>query len=216
MKLLFLDIDGVLNSTQSVYYYSRQKKKIRMETLLCPIATSNLQHILEKHPDCQIVISSTWRKYYTLKQFKKIFDYYKIDSSRIIGITPINKGSEIRGKQIAQWFSENPQYRFSHFVIIDDDGDMEQYLNTHHFVQTSSKSGLMWSQVEEVLKYFGDYTLKFSDIKIGTKYRLFSKPEDTLYEFDGEKIFYIDNQGVKHNAVFFYPETELFSEVIDN
>lgn len=198
MKLIFLDIDGVLNSTQSAYFYNRQHKRISMESRLCPIAMSNLAYILETYPEAYIVVSSSWRKSRTVKQLGKILaDYDSIQASRIIDKTPLNLelGSEVRGRQIKAWFTENPglSSKVTHFVIFDDDGDMEDYVGTPNFIQTSSRNGLTWTEVEQTLKFFGDYNLSFHQLIKGNKYKIFSQPATSIFEFDGSGLFYMEN-----------------------
>lgn len=207
MKLIFLDIDGVLNSRQSSAYYSRLPEELENEYTLCPIAISNLRHILEKHPDCHLVISSTWRKSRSLKTLKEIFDYYEISKEKVISKTPIL--DTLRGVEIHKWLQES-KIKPTHFVILDDDKDMDRYLDTIHFIHVDNRIGFSWKEVDKILKYFGGYYLKYEDLVVGQKYQLYSKPSSTGYTFTGNGFYYEDDSG-KHDNIHFYPETECFA-----
>lgn len=117
MKVLFLDIDGVLNSEQEVIWRHRMTKgkehipgSYRLYRILaklfpsrewtslwlyygtghcklCPIACSNLQYILDEDPEVRIVISSTWRSTWGVKWMKKILARNGVDASKVIGRT---------------------------------------------------------------------------------------------------------------------------------
>lgn len=214
MKLIFLDFDGVLNSRQSEIFYSQfHPDRDTMEDRLCPIATSNLLHILKKHPETKIVVSSTWRRNRTEAVLGEILSRYGINPSVVISKTPYHGPGEIRGLRIQEWFDANPQIKPSHFVIIDDDADMAHFLNTPHFIKTSPKTGLMYSEVATILAYFGDYNLSFNQLVIGQQYRLFSKPQQVLYTFDGQGFYYLGEDGQEHRNIHFYPDTEKFCHV---
>lgn len=210
MKLIFLDFDGVLNSRQSEIYFSQTAPDTEMESRLCPIATSNLRHILTEHPDTKIVVSSTWRRSRTEVELGHILSQFGIDPSVIISKTPYYGPGEVRGLRIQEWFDTNPEIKPTHFVIIDDDSDMAHFLGTEHFIKTNSKTGLMYPEVSSILAYFGDYNLKYAQLVQGENYRLFSKPKSTEYTFDGVGFYYLDNNGEKRDNISFYPETEKF------
>jgi hypothetical protein len=94
MKLIFLDMDGVMNSMQSHYYYHdflgiehnwankfAPEKDARFELYedeICPMAICNLRHLLRDHPDIRIVISSTWRYGRSTEWFNQLFSYIGI------------------------------------------------------------------------------------------------------------------------------------------
>lgn len=150
MKVIFLDFDGVLNSTGSFILEGRKGTQ-RKHEVLCAVSTSNLQYILEHVPDAKIVISSTWRIMYQLDWLKEKLQFHRVDASRVIGITP--RLDTQRGKEIAQWLEENKELNIEQFVILDDDSDMLHLKD--HLVQTSFTNGLTFDKVREVLKKFG-------------------------------------------------------------
>lgn len=68
MKLLFLDIHGVLITEQWLNKLDRDEKKYSLmdNSGFCPIAYNNLMTLLELSPDVDVVISSTMRRYVSL------------------------------------------------------------------------------------------------------------------------------------------------------
>lgn len=216
MQLIFLDIDGVLNSLQSTIYYNQFPDKISMEDRLCPIATSNLKYILDKFPDCKIIVSSTWRRGRTLEVLNQILGQYNIPQV-VIDKTPYEGPGEVRGLIIRKWMDQNPtlMQSVSDFVIIDDDSDMAEFLSTSHFIKTDSKVGFTWKEVEMIEVKFGGFNLTIEQLTPGKKYHLFSKPHDMVYTFDGKDFFYLDENGIKRSGIFIYPKTELFKQAKD-
>lgn len=151
MKIIFLDIDGVLNHISFSIYRNRLSEKynspfdyLDME----PIACSNLQLLLEADSQIRIVISSSWRKFHSLDDLRRMLTEQKIDGSRVIDKTPSNKEHGLmRGHEIQTWLNEHPEIK--DYAIIDDDGDMlpEQKAN---FVQTDVRVGFSLINAEKV------------------------------------------------------------------
>ncbi len=153
MRILLVDFDGVLNSVGSFIYNNRMRllglSDIPTHESFDPIACSNLQYILEELPDVQVVVSSTWRKTKTLAALQEVFKTNHILPERMIGTTPIV--DRYRGKEIEAYLNEHPEV--TEFVIIDDDSDMEPYLD--RLVKTDSRNGLTFSDAEKVIEMFG-------------------------------------------------------------
>lgn len=168
MKVLFLDLDGVLRSNQSGILNWRKKgnKLFVLDEVCC----SNLQAILEVVPDLKIVISSTWRKVESIDFVKYVLRKYGVDSSRVIGHTPIHFGDRGRGHEIQEWFDdwkeEHPEDPIEKFVIVDDDSDM--YHLRDNLVQTNYDAGLSWAKADDILCFFGksmhDWDVKFGQL----------------------------------------------------
>ena len=120
-RVIFLDIDGVLN----VYCESRDKYGCTFHTHF----EDNLHDLIEA-TDAEIVISSTWR-YSGLKVMQNMWRDRGL-AGKVIDITPIIHDG-VRCDEIDYWLREN---QVDSYVIIDDDDDMlpEQM---GHFVKTS-------------------------------------------------------------------------------
>ncbi len=154
MRILLLDFDGVLNSVSSFVYNNRLNllglSNTPTHESFDPIACSNLQYILEELPDVQVVVSSTWRKFKTLSALQEIFKTNNILPERMIGTTPESENG-YRGKEIETYLKEHPEV--TKFVIIDDDSDMEPYMD--RLVKTDSRNGLTWTDAEKVIEMLG-------------------------------------------------------------
>ncbi len=124
-KVIFLDFDGVLNSEDHYRINSPQEELDRR-------AVAHLTKIIEA-TDCEIVISSTWRKFYSLEELRDILIDYGLPEQygpKIIGKTPdldkrisgsILHTSAMRGDEVRVWLEEN---NFDgNYVAIDDDED---------------------------------------------------------------------------------------------
>lgn len=154
MRVIFLDFDGVMNSIGSMIYNNRLNLLGLTTTptheSFDPVASSNLQYILEELPDVQVVVSSTWRKYKNLAALQKIFEINNILADRMIGTTPVTEEG-YRGKEIESYLKDHPE--ITNFVIIDDDSDMQPYM--HMLVQTNASNGLTFTDAERVMELLG-------------------------------------------------------------
>ena len=120
-KVIFLDIDGVLNVIGQGHDEFGQLFHKHFE--------DNLRWIIEQ-TGAKIVISSSWRVI-GLKRIKQMWEQRNL-AGEIIGITSYMEERH-RGKEIQQWLNKNKVHTY---VIIDDDADMlDSQLN--NFVQTS-------------------------------------------------------------------------------
>ena len=80
MKILFTDIDGVLNSAMSTSYnrkFGDVDSDITIHQRFDPMCSHIFAHILERIPDLKIVISSTWRGECSEKRKQYILDKFK-------------------------------------------------------------------------------------------------------------------------------------------
>lgn len=146
MKVIFLDIDGVLNSTKSA-------QKFGSFNHLDPSAIDILNHICVR-TGAKVVISSSWR-HMGLQAVKDILISQGIEAE-IIGMTPywkIRDGNvvgayETRGEEIQVWLDKNPEVK--NFVIIDDSNDMGDL--APHLVLTSINDGLIEDLIPRILE----------------------------------------------------------------
>lgn len=178
MRLLFLDIDGVLNSAQSARLHARERERAKrgepawLDALgrralrddeFCPIACSNLLTILEEFPDLYIVVSSSWRFGRTVDELKEVLAKAGIPKDRVIDKTPYLSGKQ-RGVEIAHWMLQNtkvppgsimiPIYQVSKWVILDDDSDMIGVRS--HFIKTDYQVGLDFITARKVIDFLKD------------------------------------------------------------
>ena len=137
MKIVFLDIDGVLNSDD--WYKSGEAKKAYEKTKVVsdyhfdPNAWKLVEKLLIE-TGAKIVLSSSWRNF-TLEATLKDFTGTNFEplNKYIVDITP-RTWDRHRGKEIKE-FLKTTRLEVNQYVIIDDDSDMlpEQHNN---FVKT--------------------------------------------------------------------------------
>ena len=128
MNIIFLDIDGVLNSSDFAdKHYKETGKGLFMYDFLDPNAVNSMKNFLDNHPDIRIVISSSWRygnvpktiSFFKENGMKPIADY-------VIGDTPRTHSGE-RGKEI-KWFLEHVGTDEIGDMILDNDIKIDQYV----------------------------------------------------------------------------------------
>jgi len=122
MKVIFVDIDGPL----SYGLYSHRVKV--SETLKLPYEWERedcdaLAEIIRR-TDAKVVISSDWKKHYTINELGQFFEFYGIPNV-IIDVTHDRKakmsstGPHDRAKQIADWVNDHVD-EIKTWVAIDD------------------------------------------------------------------------------------------------
>lgn len=144
MKVLFLDIDGVLNSQR---WAGKCKEWFR---LLDPEAVAHLRRIVDAVPDLRIVVSSAWRIGRSLTDLRMHLSACGMDPAierRIIDRTPSLPGQRIRGQEIAAWMEYS--HRVTSYVIVDDGDDMGELLP--RLVRTAWEVGLTAADADRVL-----------------------------------------------------------------
>lgn len=163
-KIIFLDIDGVLNSRKSMEFCKEPdpgKKSIQMY-MPHPIHLDNLQNIIWS-TGAKVVISSSWRIGCTsVRMWNTLFvalGYVDID---VIGVTPsLNGSGDTRGDEIQAWLDKNKEmsmisYMSTHckpvesFVILDDDSDMKHLID--RLVQMDGMVGLTEEKANEAIR----------------------------------------------------------------
>lgn len=142
MKVLFLDIDGVLNSLSSVLALGNPNEH------LDPVCVALVARLL-KETDAKVVVSSSWRIGRTVETLKHELDRigaHKI-ADRIIGRTGDGYNGH-RGRQIKEWIELNaPECSY---VILDDDSDMLP-AQRPYFVKTNFDEGFRASHYKRAM-----------------------------------------------------------------
>ncbi len=151
-NIIFLDIDGVLNSVNYMkQVYETTGKRWTAEKNMVDPYCLNLLSELVNETDAFIVLSATIRKYEKEKAvfFNLVKD--KIPLDRFIGQT-ISLSGRKRGLEIAQWIEENEHF-VGNYVAFDDDHDLANL--GKHFINTKNICGLTEEDVlkaKEILK----------------------------------------------------------------
>lgn len=143
-RVLFLDIDGVLNSHRTVLAFNGFPHgfdgyhRERFDW----VAVALIRKLCEE-TGASIVLSSSWRIIHSVKECANGLDLPIFDR------TPSLAGC--RGTEIHAWLSEHPE--ITHYAIVDDNSDMLPDQKTH-FVQTDEREGLSmtnWADLKRIL-----------------------------------------------------------------
>ena len=169
-KILFLDMDGVLNSTPPVK--SRKRKRKDADRALYGIdvfLARRLRKIIQE-TGCKIVFSTSWRyfKDHPVEGSdwrKTLLDELKCDERLILGDTPDMSYMQAswtwgtpmrrRGREIKAWIDANPDYAVPgnfRFCVIDDVvDDITNVIDESHVVNTDYRRGLQNKDVERAI-----------------------------------------------------------------
>ena len=141
MKIIFLDIDGVLINRASLM----QKKSFDNPDPRC---VERFNRIIQQ-TGAQIVLSSTWRIGRTVVECRELMTKFGV-KAKLIDRTPINP-SVIRGQEIQSWITEYEKHRdIDEFIILDDDSDMGNLLS--HLVKCKFEFGLTDEIADECIR----------------------------------------------------------------
>lgn len=166
-RIIFLDIDGVMVTDFSA---ENREKENGHDHLFNTISVNLLNAIVDQC-DCDIVISSSWRKR-DLEWMRNIFSTRGFKyPERIIGETMrgyhfVEKGAHLpipRGVEIKAWIDKFVRHipgqgfvnNTFQYAILDDDSDMllEQKDN---FVKTDTLTGLTHKEAQKLIHIFNN------------------------------------------------------------
>ena len=141
MKIIFLDVDGVLNDA----WHALQLDEFRIELLARLVNETN----------AQIVLSSNWRQVYVQykrkermqpeqkKALKNLLRLLKKHSLSILSYTPtIGYGPDSRPLEIKRWLRMHPEV--DSYVILDDEFFWNWSDLSEHVVLTSETINEEW------------------------------------------------------------------------
>ena len=166
-KIIFLDLDGVLNTAN--YYDRLQHEHLPTEdifgTLFDPKAVEQLSHIIDS-TNAKIVISSSWR-YSGIANMRAMWKARQLPGE-IYDITSLHVADDYiqsqmennpndfdlydamilaREMEIALWLEEHPEV--TNYVILDDLDSFRQH--EAHLVKINPKTGITNDDAEQVI-----------------------------------------------------------------
>lgn len=145
MNILFLDIDGVLNSKRTSVAFDGSPHSFSPKDMLrFDMVAVGLIRTLCAQTNCSIVLSSDWRYDFTAHQVANALDLPVMD------VTPKLPGS--RGFEINAWLSAHPEV--IRFAIVDDIAQMFD-CQSANFVQTDDECGLSLRNYLDLLLILG-------------------------------------------------------------
>lgn len=142
MKVLFLDIDGVLNNAPLL-------ERLRHWDVFEPESIKQLNRVLET-TGAMIVISSSWRYANTPAMLNDRLMLAGVIPNRVHGETP--KTRYERGQEIALWLSDHPEV--TEWAAVDDDTLMDP-LPSARVVETSWEEGLRRVHADRLIEILG-------------------------------------------------------------
>jgi hypothetical protein len=176
MKVIFLDIDGVMNCQEEMLAMLEQNPKNRSDVSLPSPTKCKLLKQLVEETGAEIVLSSSWRL--SLQAIQNIIDTFRPYGLRLDGFTcegvlrSMFNGTEYknikpkhthhcyegiciddRGAEVAYWLIKHPEV--TNFVILDDESsDIIEWF-PDNLVKTELLTGLTEEKVLECIKILG-------------------------------------------------------------
>lgn len=170
MKILFLDIDGVLNSQRSFAAFQHREKRnlpsakdsqlayfYKITTRTLDKVAVGLVNRVVKETGAKVVLTSTHRKHFLKRDgvheefcILDIQIYLKALGLKIdmIDATPVTARGH-RGTEIKQWLDSRKDVEA--YAIIDDDSDMLQE-QLPFFVKTPGSDGMSFENYRDLRK----------------------------------------------------------------
>jgi HAD domain in Swiss Army Knife RNA repair proteins len=146
MKVIFLDIDGVLNS--HVFLEDLQKRTSgklftiddtqSWEEMIDPVCVARLERLVTAS-EAKVVISSSWRHAHDWMKMRALL-HRRGFTGEVISQTPAKLSLDHRGAEIQMWLDDFKEEPVESFVILDDTTDMEPFME--RLVRTSLYTGL--------------------------------------------------------------------------
>ena len=138
-KIIFLDVDGVLNSEQDGF-----SMELETDTHL-----KLLEELINK-TGAKIVLSSSWRMGFgcSFSLSNTLISRLKEHGLSILDITPERKDGN-RGLEIKEWLNKNPAKNI--LVLDDEEFDIENIF-PNNFVKTNNEIGLQEEDVKKGIK----------------------------------------------------------------
>ncbi len=136
--ILFLDFDGVLNCERS-FDGTGERYRFGADNV-------NALNLILTRTEARIVITSTWRLYWSLRENSEFLERDGVLPGRVVGKTA--DLSAERGHEIDAWLKGAP-FAVAGFVILDDRDDMA--MHRPRLIQVESYRGLTMADAERAI-----------------------------------------------------------------
>lgn len=133
MKILFLDIDGVVNKVGT---HARYRDSVAID----PFLAFRIGKIVVE-TECQVVLSSAWR---LIPGLRRAVEEYVSD---ILDVTPVAP-SDFRGDEVMAWLAGHPEV--TRYAILDDGDDFHR---DQPLFQTSWLTGITDEITQRVIEH---------------------------------------------------------------
>jgi hypothetical protein len=140
MRVLFLDVDGVLNN-----YYTGGR------LTLCKRRVRRLHRVVSA-TGCDLVVSSTWRLHHDgWGKLSRTLGYRGMTLADKTPDLVSRNSAACRGDEIAGWLGANA---VDCYAIVDDEGDLLDWQRPYH-VQTAPRAGLTDEDADRLIEILG-------------------------------------------------------------
>lgn len=158
MKVLFLDIDGVLNCMYPTP--SPDHEWVDLEEWrygLNPMLVARLRYVIG-NTNCKIVVSSSWRHHKWYAPYQPDRNWRDVLAEQLhrpwdevcAGETPADPSGQ-RGIEIKQWLDEH--VGVDAWCVVDDEiVDIEPYIDSSHIVKTDMSLGLTKEDATRIIE----------------------------------------------------------------
>lgn len=150
VKIVFLDLDGVVNNKTTMDRVTIDPS--RPCDIVDPVNAKALNRITDT-TGAWIVVTSTWRFRYPARSMMQIALLSLGITGMVEGTTPRLDGEKIRGLEIQAWFDGHPDWKDAEFVVIDDDSDITPFES--RFVHTNHEFGLTEADADRAIAMLG-------------------------------------------------------------
>lgn len=139
IKLIMLDIDGVLN-------HNRAPKRLNASHLYDPACVDRLNKLIETH-HAKLVVCSAWRIGQNIESMQAILDSIGV-KGEVIGLTPWFRGYHSRDDEITAWLQSYSKLKeIAGFVLLDDDSS-ERFVS-YQVKPSWNKFGMLDKHLEQ-------------------------------------------------------------------
>lgn len=150
LRLIFLDIDGVLNTERHIskLRVAKQPCSDLYGPLFDPEAVENLREIIEK-THAKIVVTSSWRYIYGLEGLKEIWAYRKLPG-KLFGVVKMD-GSGTRGEEVENFVTDLFGDSANDYLILDDECEYSDN-QLQRFIKVNPIRGIDSADVEKAIE----------------------------------------------------------------
>lgn len=153
MKIIFLDIDGVLNSHAWLEQQPPFSLREHPERAIDPDAVQRLNHLTER-TGARLVVTSTWRLKWGIRALRQIFVNADIRGT-LLDVTEVfiiarathRALADPREQEILMWLRQHPEV--THYVVLDDLANLGVLRDRQVLVDAAS--GLTMDNINEAL-----------------------------------------------------------------
>ena len=149
IKIIFLDIDGVLNPSVNIWMRKKKGESTNSNNIILPGDKIYRLKRIVNSTNASIVMSSSWRlgfksaTFEPSKSYQNAYNQLARYGIYMIGWTPLHKDRN-RGIEIQWWLNQfyETNHYIPNYVIIDDNIRDLLELHSGHIIKTTTILGL--------------------------------------------------------------------------